>query len=226
MKPDLSVIIPIRGRAGSKSRLSGSFSPAARERLVRGMGEAVLDAVLDSDVASQVILVTRDPVFAQQIIGPRTGVRIVHQSSRFPGLLGAIDMGRDSAISTSTLVLFGDLPAITASDVRALAANPHRVVIAPDRHRVGSNAVLVRDDPDGEFRFQFGESSYARHIAEANRLEWSVGGVERPGTAMDLDTIDDWGELPERLRDELAAIGDTDVVDGDSGTGLFLRGVV
>jgi 2-phospho-L-lactate guanylyltransferase len=213
MKPDLSVIIPLRNRLGGKTRLAERFTPLQRETLVRHMAETVLDAVIQSKVASQIILVTRDPVFAQEVIGERTGVRIVHQTSRFPGLIGALDHGREAATSTSTLVLFADLPLIRADDVGEIAASPGRVVVVPDRHLEGTNGVLVREDPDAEFRYQFGEESYRKHLAEAGRLWWRRTDVVQPGTATDLDTMNDWLELPERLRDELIESGKTDSVN-------------
>lgn len=215
MKPDLTAIIPLRNREGGKTRLAESFTPVQRECLVRAMAETVLDAVLDSGVVSQIVLVTRDPVFAQEVIGSRTGVRIVHQPARFPGLSGALDFGRESATSTSILILFADLPMITADDIRSVAASESRVVLLPDRHQDGTNGVLVRHDPDAEFQFRFGESSFSKHLLETDRLWWDRSVIERNGTATDLDTVTDWLELPERLRDELIDSGETKVVRRD-----------
>ena len=210
MKPDLTAIIPLRNREGGKTRLAERFAPEQRAALVRAMAETVLDAVIDSETTSQIILVTRDPVFAQEVIGNRTGVRIVHQPTSFPGLIGALDYGRESATSTSILVLFADLPLIDAVDVRAIVASSAPVVVLPDRHGEGTNGVLVRHDPDGEFQFQFGENSFRKHLQESARLWWNADVVSRPGTATDLDTMTDWLELPERLRDELVDPGETD----------------
>ncbi|MEJ7837436.1 MAG: 2-phospho-L-lactate guanylyltransferase [Thermomicrobiales bacterium] len=215
VKPDLTAIIPLRNREGGKTRLAESFTPLQRERLVRAMAETVLDAVLSSGEASQIVLVTRDPVFAQEVIGPRTGVRIVHQPARFPGLTGALDFGRESATSTSILVLFADLPMIAVQDIRAVAASESRVVLLPDRHRNGTNGVLVRHDPDAEFQFRFGESSFSKHMLETDRLWWDRDVIERNGTATDLDTVTDWLELPERLRDELIDNGQTEGIRRD-----------
>ena len=209
VKPDLSAIIPLRNREGGKTRLAERFDPTQRATLVRSMAETVLDAVIDSESVSQIILVTRDPVFAQEVIGSRTGVRIVHQPASFPGLIGALDYGRESATSTSIMVLFADLPLIDAADVRAIAASPARVAIMPDRHRVGTNGVLIRNDPDAEFQFQFGEDSFRRHVVESDRLWWHHEAIDRHGTATDLDTMTDWLELPERLRDGLIDSSDT-----------------
>jgi 2-phospho-L-lactate guanylyltransferase len=210
VKPDLTAIIPLRNREGGKTRLADRFEPIQRTALVRAMAETVLDAVIESGVTSQIILVTRDPIFAQEAIGTRTGVRIVHQPTSFPGLIGALDYGRESATSTSILVLFADLPLIDASDVHAIAASTGRVAVMPDRHGEGTNGVLVRHDPDGEFRFQFGEDSFRKHLQESEWLWWNADVVSRQGTATDLDTMTDWLELPERLRDELVVAGETE----------------
>lgn len=209
MTPDLTAIIPLRNREGGKTRLAESFSPLQRERLVRSMAESVLDAVIESEATSQIVLVTRDPIFAQEVIGSRTGVRIVHQPARYPGLTGALDFGRESATSTSILVLFADLPLVSELDIRTVAETRSRVVLMPDRHQEGTNGVLIRDDPDAEFQFRFGTESFGKHIAEANRLWWDHDIVQREGTGIDLDTLTDWFQLPERLRDELIESGDT-----------------
>jgi len=211
VKPDLTAIIPLRNREGGKTRLGEQFAPSQRTALVRAMAETVLDAVIGSECVSQILLITRDPVFAQEVIGSRTGVRIVHQPASAPGLVGALDFGRESATSTSILVLFADLPLIAPADVRMIAASPARVVIVPDRHAEGTNGVLIRHDADAEFRFRFGAESYRKHIAEAERLWWDYGVIERPGTATDLDTITDWLELPGRLRDELIEPSETEL---------------
>ena len=50
------------------------------------------------------------------------------------------------------------------------------------------------------FRFRFGAGSLVAHLVEAaaHGLEASV--VHRPGTAVDLDTADDWSQLPDDVR--------------------------
>ncbi|MFD6444667.1 2-phospho-L-lactate guanylyltransferase, partial [Promicromonospora sp. NPDC060204] len=56
----------------------------------------------------------------------------------------------------------------------------------------------------GEFRFRFGVGSLEAHLAEAAAHGLSVSVVDRPGTAVDLDTTDDWSQLPDEVR---AAVG-------------------
>lgn len=130
------------------------------------------------------------------------------------------------------LVAHADLPALTTADVAALLAEDAPVVVATDRVGAGTNLLVLgppasspsstglpaargaeRQEPrarpgggpDGAgFRFRFGPGSRAAHVAEAERLGLRAVVVQRPGTAVDLDTLDDWGELPPPVR---AAVG-------------------
>jgi 2-phospho-L-lactate guanylyltransferase len=114
-------------------------------------------------------------------------------------------------------VVHADLPALTPSDVEAVLGTEADVVVATDRHDAGTNLLLVPLTPascqepvtregherlttSGRFRFRFGEDSCAAHLAEAERLGLRADVVGRPGTAADLDTIDDWAELPRDVR--------------------------
>lgn len=203
MNDDLTVIIPLRGRRGGKTRLAERFTEAQRVALVTHMAAIVVDAVVESGVAAQILLVTRDPEFASEVVDSRTGVRIVPQSDQYSGLNGAIDLGRDATTSASFMVLFADLPLIEPDDVSAIASTSSRVVLGRDRHGTGTNALLVRDDPDRMFAFAFGVDSYPKHVLEARRLGMTYETILRPGSEIDLDTINDWYELPNRLRDEL-----------------------
>jgi 2-phospho-L-lactate guanylyltransferase len=126
------------------------------------------------------------------------------------------------------LVAHADLPALTPADVAALLAEDAPVVVATDRRGAGTNLLALdppasapsstgllsesgserhepRARPDGGpvdegFRFRFGPDSRAAHVAEAERLGLRAVVVQRPGTAVDLDTVEDWGELPADAR--------------------------
>ncbi|MFH6689213.1 2-phospho-L-lactate guanylyltransferase [Cellulosimicrobium funkei] len=148
--------------------------------------------------------------------------------------LAAEDAAEDAAARgpVRLLVAHADLPALTTADVAALLAEDAPVVVATDRVGAGTNLLVLgspasapssttllsgsgaerqepRARPDGGargvgFRFQFGTGSRAAHVAEAERLGLRAVVVQRPGTAVDLDTLDDWGELPPPVR---AAVG-------------------
>ena len=79
------------------------------------------------------------------------------------------------------------------------------MVIATDRYRSGTNLLLLPFEAEaGGFRFRFGLGSLAAHLAEAEARGVDVTVVHRPGTAVDLDTADDWSQLPDEVR---AAVG-------------------
>ncbi|MFI8527097.1 NTP transferase domain-containing protein [Promicromonospora sukumoe] len=116
------------------------------------------------------------------------------------------------------LVAHADLPALTPADVTALLAERAPVVIATDRYRSGTNLLLLPFETEvsslstagkarnlgleGEvgFRFRFGVGSLAAHLAEADARGLEASVVDRPGTAVDLDTADDWSQLPDEVR--------------------------
>jgi 2-phospho-L-lactate guanylyltransferase len=213
MRSDLTVIIPLRGRNGSKTRLAERFDPAQRTDLVQAMTGMVLDAVLGANVASRILLVTRDPVFASESVGSRHEIEIVTQPESLPGLNSAVDLGRGVSGAGSHLILFADLPLVAPGDIRLLCASPLPVVIGRDRHGTGTNALLVRGDECHRFRFAFGAGSYARHREEAERLGMRLETIDTPGIGFDLDTIPDWYELPVPLRSRL--MNSVDMLEGD-----------
>ena len=76
----------------------------------------------------------------------------------------------------------------------------HSVVIAPDRHEVGTNLLLVR--PPGFIEYAYGENSFAEHqeLAIAANAHLHIHYSDRVG--LDIDTPEDltfYRELAKRL---------------------------
>lgn len=197
----LVIVIPARGLATGKSRLTAALSPEARAALTGRMLTRVIRASLEAEVACDVVVVSPDEATLDLVghIDPR--VHALRQNLAMPGLNPALQQARRWAIrrgAPAMLVLFGDLPLLTADDVRALAWAEAPVVLAPDRHGRGTNAAVVplfHRDAESAFHFQFGDGSFAAHLAEAERLELAAVSVFAPGTAFDLDTPEDWRSL-------------------------------
>ncbi|WP_435737073.1 2-phospho-L-lactate guanylyltransferase [Cellulosimicrobium sp. PMB13] len=242
-------VVPLRDGSSGKSRLAHVLDPAARSRLVAILARHVVATLLASDAVERVVVVTSDPRFTWRALqglvveaasaaddadGPplltddADRLRIVLQPADRPGLNEAVEVGRELATQDGPvrlLVAHADLPALATDDVAALLAEDAPVVVATDRHRSGTNLLVLSGDavvapnttwgpdsaaerPSGRarqgFRFRFGVDSLAAHLAEAELLGLRAAVVHRPGTATDLDTIDDWGELPAEVR---AAVG-------------------
>ena len=96
---------------------------------------------------------------------------------RCAGLARAAARGFDGA-----LLVPGDCPLVDAAELDALieASAGREVVIVPDRHGTGTNALLV--DPRGPFEPQFGPGSRERHVEQAERrgLAYAVDQCRRP----------------------------------------------
>jgi 2-phospho-L-lactate guanylyltransferase len=85
---------------------------------------------------------------------------------------------------------------VSSADIDNLLRRDAPVVIAPDRHRLGTNALMVRLDAFGEpFIFQFGERSFGKHQDEAARLGADAVTAMSLGTSFDLDTPEDLAQL-------------------------------
>jgi len=90
------------------------------------------------------------------------------------------------------LVLPADLPLMSREDILTLierATDPPVVVIAPDRHGKGTNALLM--SPAGLIEYDFGEGSFARHCERAKEAGARLEIVELPSLGLDLDLPED-----------------------------------
>ena len=90
------------------------------------------------------------------------------------------------------LVLPADLPLVSPQDIRELisrAVNPPVVVIAPDRHHKGTNALLI--SPSGLIEYDFGDNSFERHCERVRQAGARLEIVDLPTLGLDLDLPED-----------------------------------
>ena len=207
-------LVPLRDGVSGKSRLASALDPAARRRLVAALARHVVAVLRASDGVDRVLVVTADEPFVVETLdrllhGGGPDVEVVPQPPGRPGLNAALDVGREAVVDRGAdrlLVAHADLPLLAPDDVAALLAagatgDAPPAVVATDRHLAGTNLLVL--PATAAFRFRFGEASRTAHVAEAGRAGLRPVVVRRPGTAVDLDTIDDWGELPRAVRDRL-----------------------
>jgi 2-phospho-L-lactate guanylyltransferase len=198
VKRGVVAVVPLRSLTGGKTRLSEALSPESRAALTRRMFTHVIDAIVQSETTDAVIVVSPDPA-ALSLAGTLSSRVIpLFQPEGVRGLNPAIHYGIERAAAESAhtaLVLFADLPFLMPDDLHHLLRRDAPVIIAPDRHGTGTNALALRlgSTVTGTDRFnvQFGEDSYARHVEEAHRLGLDVATSLTTGTAFDLDTADD-----------------------------------
>ena len=199
----LVAVVPLQALAGAKSRLAAALAPAERAALTLRLLHGVLDALAAPAVAERLV-VSPDPRALAEARAAGAATLRQRLPTRGDALNDALAEARDWAAARGAdalLVVLGDLPLLTAADVAALVALAGRdapvVVLAPDRHERGTNALLLR--PPDAIPFAFGPDSLARHLAAATARGLPVRLYRAPGTALDLDTPEDLAALPARV---------------------------
>jgi 2-phospho-L-lactate guanylyltransferase len=174
---DVAVLVPMKGFAHAKERLSQVLAAETRVRLVKQMAQRVLEAACGLPVS----VVCDDPEVASW--AEDHGASVVLTPGR--GLNGAVGEGVRVLASRGALrvlVAHADLP--LATDLTALIDHPG-VTLVPDRRGDGTNVVCL---PTGTgFRFAYGRGSFARHAREAYRVGLGVRVVREPLLAWDVD---------------------------------------
>lgn len=189
----LIAVVPVKDLREAKSRLGTALDARERAEITLRSMSRVISALREAGVGS-VCVVSPD---AEVLAAARSdGAETLLQSSR--GLNPALAEAREWASSrgaSSLLVLPADLPLLEARDVRGIvnAAIKAQVVIAPDRARGGTNALLLR--PPDSLPFAFGPDSFERHLRLARERGLSTTVCERPNIAFDLDTTGDLARL-------------------------------
>lgn len=184
-------VVPLRGLATAKTRLSPALDPGQRLALVTEMAVRTLTATRDARRISGTVLVTLDAAAAR--LAESLGARTIVQ--RLPGLNEAIAEGMVLAASrgaTAAIILPIDLAAVTPDALDAVIATADLapaaapvVVLVPDRHGTGTN-VLV-EAPIGIVEPAFGPDSRAAHRTAAEAAEATLLEVGGP-LILDVDT--------------------------------------
>ena len=198
----LVAVIPVRTLEGAKSRLGGVLDAEERQDLVRLLLERTIAAAgLVAQVAS-ILVVSPDPAILE--LAQRSGAEPLRQ--RGEGLNEGLEQAVAHAIgggATAVLVLAADLPSVSDTSIgeivetAAAAASVGRaiVVVVPDRHGRGTNAMLL--SPPDVIRFAFGTDSREAHEAAARAVDALSLEVDGP-LSLDLDLPEDLTLAEER----------------------------
>lgn len=174
------VIIPIKSFRLGKQRLSDALDDERRQTLGRALAGHTAGVVESAGLIP--LIVTADPQVAEWATA--SGFPSLPDSGT--GLTDAARVGMEWARSSRSrwLVLHGDLPLLSTSDVQAVAEPMRRGhgVIAPSSDG-GTSAIGA----DGEFRFEFGVGSFHRHLPRLT----DARVVVRTGLALDVDSPND-----------------------------------
>jgi 2-phospho-L-lactate guanylyltransferase len=213
--------VPVKDLVNAKQRLVPLLAPGERRELARAMLTDVLTALAGAAL-ERVWVVTREPVVAAlaRVLGAEP---LAEDDNRGHTAAVARAQAEAARLGASVFVtLPGDVPCVTAAEIRALAdaaSGARAAAFTPSRSGLGTNGVALR--PPDVMRLRFGEPSFDDHLAAARALGLAPRVLAQPGLALDIDAADDLAALLERgagthahrlldawgVRDRLAAAG-------------------
>jgi 2-phospho-L-lactate/phosphoenolpyruvate guanylyltransferase len=196
-----AAILPIKSFGHAKQRLSPALGGGARQALAQAMFSDVLSSLKKVEGLDSITVVSADPVVDAAARG--SGVTVIPDPVE-SGQSDATVAGIRHAIATGfnrVLLVPGDTPLLCPEELDSLLARGEsdgmQVVIVPDRHGSGTNALMI--SPPDAFRPSFGPDSLNRHVTLAQEagLKHSVEDV--PSLSHDVDTPDDLDALADVL---------------------------
>jgi len=201
----LWAIVPVKPLRRGKSRLAGTLTEDERAELNQSLLKHTIETLLDLKEIEQVLVVSRDP--HALTVARNHGARTVLEDGQ-PHLNTALKRATVVAQVYATrgvLVLPADLPLISPQDIREMinhAVDPPVVVIAPDRHRKGTNGLLI--SPSGLIEYDFGENSFERHCERVRQAGARLEIVDLPTLGLDLDLPEDLELIREFEHSKMA----------------------
>lgn len=193
-------IVPIKPLNRSKSRLSSVLDIKQRESLSRQMLQRTLDTLTEVVGIGGIMVVSRDAGALSLARG--YGVQTLQETGA-PELNASLTRATQvvgTFNASGVLVLASDIPLFQPDDIEAmvaLAAETPAVVIAADRRREGTNALLVK--PPGVIPYRFGIGSLNKHSDEADAIGAALHIYESPTLGLDVDIPDDLDLYREML---------------------------
>ena len=194
-------ILPIKSFGAAKQRLGELLAGGSRQALARAMFADVLNALRHVPVIDEVAVITGDrsaewAARAERVLVLNDPTEEGQSTAALIGVRHALSEGFDRA-----LLVPGDAPLLDPAELTALLErepDDEGVVIVPDRHGTGTNALLL--SPPDAFEPSFGPDSFARHVAAAEAAGICCSVDELPSLTLDVDTPDDLAEVARRLE--------------------------
>jgi len=181
-------ILPIKSFDDAKQRLAHELNSSTRRVLAEAMFSDVLVALRRTPSISEIVVVTAD--HGAQRIAAGYGATVLDDNDE--GQNVAASNGVQQALRSGAervLLVPGDCSLLDPKDLEQLIARPvgdRSVLIIPDRHGTGTNALLLT--PPDAMTPAFGPGSCQRHVYSARVAGAVPEVVEFASLALDVDT--------------------------------------
>jgi 2-phospho-L-lactate guanylyltransferase len=197
----LWAIVPVKPLTRGKSRLAQVLNRDQRTQLNEFLLQNTIHTLSTIREIDNILVVSRDQ--SALAMARDLGAKTVLENGA-PQLNIALTRATVVAKSYATravLILPADLPLVTREDIDRMLAHLNSdpvVVVAPDRHHRGTNALLV--SPPGLMEYQYGDDSFARHCQMAKEAGARLEICELPSLSLDLDLPEDLALLEQELN--------------------------
>ena len=188
----LWAIVPVKPLRRGKSRLAGVLTDEERLGLNSQLLIHTVDILGEIPEIEHVLVVSRDQ--GALSLARAHGARTVQEKGA-PELNVALTRATIVAKRYATrgvLIIPSDLPMISKEDVYAMldkVKDPPVVVVAPDRKKKGTNALLIC--PVGLIEYDYGPDSFERHCQHAREAGARLEICELSSLALDMDVPED-----------------------------------
>jgi 2-phospho-L-lactate guanylyltransferase len=190
-------ILPMKSFGAAKERLSDALAGGSRQALAQAMFADVLTSLRHVEGVEAIAVVTRDRIAeAAALASNATVIWDDEEAGQSQAARMGVAHARAEGYARALLVP-GDTPLLDPAEVTALLeraeAEALDVVVVPDRHGAGTNALLLR--PPDAIEPSFGPGSRESHVRAAAAAGVSCDVDPLPSLVVDVDTPEDLSEL-------------------------------
>jgi 2-phospho-L-lactate guanylyltransferase len=193
-----TAIVPVKGLSVANGRLDGVLSQDERKRLAEALFLDLIVKLPRARFIDDLLIVTADGSIARQAgwFGHKVLLQEADEGHSEAASAGARVALADGADRVAMLPV--DCPMLEIDELDAhVGRSPRTVLIVPDRHGTGTNALVLT--PPDIFTPAFGPDSCARHVSRARASGISFALEEIDSIAIDLDTPEDFSLLRDKL---------------------------
>jgi len=188
---NLWALVPIKPFHAAKTRLRSVLSDSERLEMSKALFQKTMLVLEQVEGIVGIAVVSAERVACSAFQKPCLWI----EEAGVYGLNAALHLATialQSAGAEGLLIIPADLPLLDKDSIENMiqrATIGDGMVIAPDRRRDGTNALLVK--PPGLITYAFGAHSFARHVMAAQKNNIDPCIVENEILALDLDIPED-----------------------------------
>jgi len=183
-------VVPLKNIRQAKQRLAPLLSPEERSQLMLAMVSDVLRTLQHTTGLAGILLVSRAPEatelarqFNVDLYAEAAGADLSESVQAAGGYLVA------NRNAQGTVIVPGDVPLITPTDLDAVLLDHQRLTLVPDSIGDGTNCIV--SSPPNLIRYRFDGHSFKPHVEAAYGIGITPCIVRNENFGIDVDTPKD-----------------------------------